>query len=80
MIQFSTNTCLRFYWAQVQVNQSLIGWAIAQKLSSPGVSIFFECTSALLYTDGTFLSKYENFQDYLKQHFLKSGSTKEHFK
>ena len=44
-----------------------------------GFSIFFKCTSISLFTDSTFYQNVNNFHEYLTQHSLKSGGTKDHF-
>ena len=51
-------------------------------LKLTGLSIFFKSTSTLLFnTVGTFFYiKLNNFHDYLIQHSLKSGGTKDHIR
>ena len=39
----------------------------------------FKCTSTSLFTDSTFYQNVNNFHEYLTQHSLKSGGTKDHF-
>ena len=46
----------------------------------PGISIFFKYTSTSLFTGGTFYKNANNFHEYLAQHSLKSGGTKDHFR
>jgi len=45
-----------------------------------GISIFFESASTSLFTGGTFYKNLNNFHEYLIQHTLKSGGTKDHFR
>jgi hypothetical protein len=47
---------------------------------NPGLSIFFKCTSTSLFRGVTFLLKFEQIHEYLIQHSLKSGDTKDHFR
>jgi hypothetical protein len=45
------------------------------------LSIFFKSTSTLLFnTVGTFYQNLNNFHEYLIQHSLKSGGTKDHIR
>ena len=48
--------------------------------SYPGLSIFFNCTSTSLFTGSTFYLNLKNFHEYLTQHSLKSGGTKDHLR
>ena len=45
-----------------------------------GLSIFFKCTSTLLFTGGTFCSNFNILYEYLMQDSLKLGGTNYHFK
>ena len=45
-----------------------------------GLLIFVMCTSTLLFTGSTFYENLKNIHEYLIQHSLKSGGTKDHFK
>ena len=45
-----------------------------------GFSIFFKSTSTSLFTDSTFYQNLKNFHEYLIQHSLRSGGTKDHFR
>ena len=45
-----------------------------------GLSIFFKFTSTSQFTGGTFYLNLKNFHEYLIQHSLKSGGTKDHFR
>jgi hypothetical protein len=45
-----------------------------------GLSIFFKWTSTSTIYRQYFLLKFEHFYEYLIQHYLKSGGTKDHFK
>jgi hypothetical protein len=44
------------------------------------LSSFFKCTSTSRFTCGTFYQKLNNIQEYLIQHSLKSGGSKDHFR
>ena len=63
-------------------SMSCLPWLlnIFSKWILSGLSISFKGTSTLLFTDGTFLLKFEQFHEYLIQHCLKSGGTKDHFR
>ena len=45
-----------------------------------GLSIFFKSTSTSLFTGGTFYYNLSIFHEYLMQHSLKSGGTKDDFR
>jgi hypothetical protein len=45
-----------------------------------GLSIFSQGTGTSLFTGGTFYQNLNNFHEYLTQHSLKSGGTKDHFR
>ena len=40
----------------------------------------FQTTSTSLFTGGTFYLNWDNFNEYLVQHSLQSGNTKDHFR
>jgi hypothetical protein len=45
-----------------------------------GLSIFLKSTSTSLFTGSTFYYNLNNFHEYLTQHSLKSGGTKDHIR
>jgi hypothetical protein len=49
-------------------------------LYSAGLLFFFQSTSTSLFTCGTIYYNWNNFHEYLIQHYLKSGGTKDHFR
>ena len=50
-----------------------------EQIPNPGLLIFLKSTSTSLFTGGTFFYlDFNNFHEYLIQHYLKSGGTKDH--
>ena len=49
-------------------------------MNPAGLSVFFQSISTSLFTGGTFYKNFNYFHEYLIQHSLKLGGTKDHFR
>jgi hypothetical protein len=56
------------------------GGIIRKSYKNQGFQHFSKSTSTSLFTGGTFYQNFNNFYEYLIQHSLKSGGTKDHYR